>query len=340
MARRLVLAVAGSGKTALLIDQLDEVRRHLVIAYTTSNVAALQKRVVQRFGYCPPNITVLSYFAFLHSFCYRPFLKMKHRSVGIKFEPCSNRFATGLARFVDQNGRVYSNRLAKLLEFENIIPDVIRRIDKYFDQVLFDEFQDFSGHDFDLIEALAPLQARQLYVGDFFQHTFATSLDGAVNRRLHESQSGFIRKCVDIGMIVDQSSLARSHRCSPTVCEFVTNRLGIQIQSHRTDPTEVRLITHHDEAQQLFADGTVVKLFFKESYRFPCFAKNWGDCKGDDHFGSVCVVLNPGSMTAYNNGTLATLAAQTRNKLYVACTRARGNLYFVAESFFTALKTS
>jgi len=43
------------------------------------------------------------------------------------------------------------------------------------------------------------------------------------------------------------------------------------------------------------------------------------------------VVLNPTTLKAYDSGNLADLAPTTKNKLYVACTRAKGNLYFISE---------
>jgi hypothetical protein len=59
---------------------------------------------------------------------------------------------------------------------------------------------------------------------------------------------------------------------------------------------------------------------------------NWGDSKGLDSFGDVCVVLNKGTYKAYTQNTLKALAPLTKNKFYVACTRTKGNLYFIQEA--------
>ena len=124
MAGRLVLAVAGSGKTSHLINLLTEDQRFLVVAYTTSNVEALNKRIVRKFGYFPPNIVLVTYFVFLHSICYKPFLLMQYGTKGITFEACRNIYARGKDRYVDSSGRLYSNRLARVLSEEGVIPDV------------------------------------------------------------------------------------------------------------------------------------------------------------------------------------------------------------------------
>ena len=52
----------------------------------------------------------------------------------------------------------------------------------------------------------------------------------------------------------------------------------------------------------------------------------------------VCVVLNPGNVKAWNAGGFREISPETRNKLYVACSRARGNLTFVPESLLKGYK--
>ena len=66
---------------------------------------------------------------------------------------------------------------------------------------------------------------------------------------------------------------------------------------------------------------------------------NWGDSKGLDSLGDVCVVLNKGTYKAYTQNSLKTLAPLTKNKFYVACTRTRGNLYFIEEDRIKHYKT-
>lgn len=340
MAGRLVLAVAGSGKTSHLIDQLDDTHRFLLIAYTNSNVEALRTRIVRRFGHFPVNILLVSYFVFLHSICYKPFLKMRHGTSGINFEPCGNRFARGRDRFIGRDGRLYSNRLARFLVEENVVANVIQRLDKYFDHILIDEFQDISGHDFNLIGALSRVRADLTLVGDYFQYTYATSLDGNVNATLHDDYATYAGRCRAIGLVIDDTTLDRSHRCSVSVCEFVSNRIGIQIRSHRTDQTVVRLVDRIAEAAAIFNDDAVTKLFYQNSNRYPCASRNWGDCKGEDRWMSVCVVLNANTMRHFERDDLRGLPHMTRNKLYVACTRARGDVYFVPEQMYRQLRAN
>lgn len=59
--------------------------------------------------------------------------------------------------------------------------------------------------------------------------------------------------------------------------------------------------------------------------------RNWGDVKGVDSFYDVCVVLNKTTSKFMRNNKLMELTPSTRNKLYVAITRARGNVYLIED---------
>ena len=53
MDKRLILAVAGSGKTSYIIDQLDLDNRHLIITYTINNLHNLRTKIVKKWGISP-----------------------------------------------------------------------------------------------------------------------------------------------------------------------------------------------------------------------------------------------------------------------------------------------
>ncbi|MCZ6412819.1 DNA helicase UvrD, partial [Cronobacter sakazakii] len=59
---------------------------------------------------------------------------------------------------------------------------------------------------------------------------------------------------------------------------------------------------------------------------------NWGVSKGLDHFQDVCIVMGPAHWKLLTRQELAALPPSSRNRLYVACSRARGNIYFVPET--------
>lgn len=63
-----------------------------------------------------------------------------------------------------------------------------------------------------------------------------------------------------------------------------------------------------------------------------------GPSKERDHYQDVCVVLNPTLWKEHQRGNLPQLTALSRNKLYVACTRARGDLYFQSEGLLKGFR--
>ena len=77
----------------------------------------------------------------------------------------------------------------------------------------------------------------------------------------------------------------------------------------------------------------------KEHHKYPCYSQNWGASKGIDHYEDVCVVLNPANVKAWKMGSFKDINAETKKKLYVACSRARGNLSFVPEILLKPYKT-
>ena len=57
-----------------------------------------------------------------------------------------------------------------------------------------------------------------------------------------------------------------------------------------------------------------------------------------DHYDDVCVVLSASHVKAFHADTLSELNPSTRNRLYVACSRARGSLTFIPDSLLRQFK--
>lgn len=340
MDKSVILAVAGSGKTTHLVNKLDAEHRFLIITYTINNVSNIKSRIAKRFQCSPQNIHLVSYFNFLYSFCYKPILHQKIMAKGINFEPCRNRFARGIDRYRGPDSRLYSNRIAKLLEEQGAMNDVQERISKYFDYVFIDEVQDFGGHDFNFLKGILKANVNAVCVGDYFQHTFDTSRDGTVNRTLHDDYNAYKTQFLSMGLAVDEDTLRNSHRCSPSVCSYVSNNLGIQIESNRTDETKISFVEEQGHADRILTEDCIVKLFYRESSKYPGQSKNWGETKGEDRYNDVCIVLNDTTLKSYKKGSLHKLASQTKNKLYVALTRAKGDIYIVPETLYKRHKAT
>jgi len=331
MDKRVIFAVAGSGKTTFLINQLNETERFLIVTYTNNNVNNLRTGIINRFGFFPSNIKLYSYYTFLYSICYKPFLHDKLRTKGINYSSELPRFNKSNTRehYIDKYNRLYSARISKLLFYTHEQSNVVDRISKYFDHLFIDEVQDFGGNDFNLLKELSKAKVSHIYVGDFFQHTFDTSRDGNTNSTLHNDFKRYLGEFRKMGFESDTRTLSKSFRCSPITCKFIADNLSISIESHREDETVVQYIDELERVNQILNDNSIVKLFYREHHKYDCFSRNWGDSKGENKYFDVCVVLNKSTLDKYNKGKLLELPPTTRNKLYVALSRAKNNLYFI-----------
>ncbi|MCX2483208.1 hypothetical protein [Pedobacter sp. MR2016-24] len=81
-----------------------------------------------------------------------------------------------------------------------------------------------------------------------------------------------------------------------------------------------------------------MKLLFQEQWKYDCFSRNWVEWKGEDRYQDVCVVINDKTWKNFKKSDLKSLSPQNKNKLYVACSRARGNLYFVEGGLYKKFK--
>ncbi|HGQ6653782.1 TPA: RNA helicase, partial [Streptococcus pneumoniae] len=137
----------------------------------------------------------------------------------------------------------------------------------------------------------------------------------------------------DSGYEIDLSSLSKSYRCPKIVCDFIVDNLAIEILSQREEKvsSQITLIDSQKKIESIMTDDNIMKLFYQKSYDYECKSQNWGDSKGSE-YDNVCVVLNPTSYKLFAADRLNELSSQTKSKFYVACTRTRGNLYFVKQS--------
>ena len=66
---------------------------------------------------------------------------------------------------------------------------------------------------------------------------------------------------------------------------------------------------------------------------------NWDASKGLVHFTDICIVLGTAHWRLFVEEKLIELPASSRNTLYVACSRARGNLTFIRETLLRPFLT-
>lgn len=334
MDKKVIFAVAGSGKTTHVVNNLSSNKRSLIVTYTTANFDNLRRKITMKFnGIWPVNVTLMTYFSFLYGFCYKPFLSDRFKVRGIIYEPNKSTIIpqTDLRYYMTESRYLYSNRLALLLEKAGVLDDIKMRICTYFDEFIIDEIQDIAGRDFTFLENLMDNTINMLFVGDFYQHTFDTSRDGKANATLFDDKMKYEARFTKKGFVIDNTTLENSWRCSKNICKYISDNLKINISSNRTeyDNTKVEFIDDAEKISLLLADENIIKLHYQNGAKFGACHKNWGESKGEDHHKDVCVMLNKKTAKKRISAKLYELQPSTKNKLYVAITRARGNVYLI-----------
>lgn len=368
MDKRVMLAVAGAGKTYYICHTINPEKKNLILAFTNENIHNIKKELYDAHGCVPALTTVITFDSFVYRYLicpYEPtigehFSYPKFVSHGIctidpppqrilgkngKMVP-NGRYITKdkLGHYVTRQKQYYCATLSELVMQvktgrESLVKRVAAKINLFFDQVLIDEFQDFREHDYELIMAVAKYLNDVVLVGDYYQHSVsATNNSGKPfkNRNNDIGYNEFIDELNNKGFTVDVETLNKSRRCSSEICEYVKQKLGINIESYGNN--QGSLIWANDTAADIINNPDIVKLVFKDAASYSFRAMNWSYSKGDT-VDCACVILTDKFEKLNNeNFSIKGISISTRNKLYVAMTRSSGNLYLIKASTFNKLK--
>lgn len=260
MANHLTLAVAGARKTQGVVDHCASLpvnRRVLVLTFTQANQAELRKRLSKQAG-DRRGVEVLGWFTFLLRHFARPFLPYKFsrkRVLGFNFDGRPHMLATGIHRFMDSNGAVYACELGRLAH--ELIGEsggaLIRRLECMFDEILIDEVQDLSSHDWEIVDALMSSQIDVRMVGDIRQSVLATNPRSAKNKRYAYAEviKWFREREVQGSLVISES--ATTWRCRPEIAAFSDTIFDSAWSFPTTDSKNI-LRTGHDGVYLLHSD--------------------------------------------------------------------------------------
>lgn len=364
MAKRVILAVAGAGKTYHICHKIVPTKRNLILAFTHENIHNIQKELCDAHG-CVPELTTVSTF---DSFVYHQLILPYEPSIGEYFmeptfishgictipppsqiiknakgKPVPNSLyqtKDKLKHYVNARGQYYCANLSELVlqvkkGRNSLIKRVATRLNLLYDCVLIDEFQDFREYDYELIMALAKQLNDIILVGDYYQHSVSAINNSGKpfkNRSTYVSYDAFVAKLQKFGFEVDLTTLDKSRRCSEEVCTYVSKKLRISITS--TGDHSGAVIWIDDDSISVLDDNQIVKLVFQEAGKYTFPALNWSYSKGDT-VDSACVILTDKLNNLDSDKFNPFFIKQsTINKLYVAMTRSRGDLYLIKASTF------
>ena len=363
MVKQVMLAVAGAGKTYNICNSLNQERKNLILAFTHENIHNINKELIKKFGKVPELTNVMTYDAFLYRYILCPFeptilkwfdkknfikkgittKRPPDRTKVVKGRRVPNRAYRKKEEFehYEVNGRYYCDTLAELILYvkedkHKLVAKVADCINMFYDQVCIDEFQDFRAYDFDFIVSLAQKLNNVLLVGDYYQHSVSGDNNSGKPFNKMEMQA-FVEYLEKNKLTVDTTTLCKTRRCPKAICNFVEDKLGIEFGC---DNKHIGNIYWLDESnvREIFNNDAVVKLVWNSAKKYSFNAVNWSYSKGDT-YDAVCVILTDKVDNLQNDAfDVSALKEITKNKLYVAITRTKGDLYLVKKEVFDKVK--
>ncbi|WP_437897160.1 UvrD-helicase domain-containing protein [Sorangium sp. So ce124] len=167
----------------------------------------------------------MGWFTFLLRDFARPFLPFKFRGervCGFNFDGQPHRKATGRNRFLDSNGAVYKCELGRLAH--ELVRDsrgsLLRRLECIYDEILIDEVQDLSSHDWEIVDVLLASAIDIRMVGDIRQSVLATNPRSSKNKRYAYAEAVKWFREREARGVVTISENATTWRCHPQIAEF------------------------------------------------------------------------------------------------------------------------
>ena len=364
MGARIILAVAGAGKTYSICDGLPRDGKSLVLAFTNSNI----KNIVQELGLAwkrnyhealPDTVKVMTFDSFVFRYCIAPYVETikahfkVNRELGdlVVSPPPTKKVKflkkeiplfkkDRLEHYVDNRGRFYLSNLTELIMFvrqgrNSLINKIANSLNRFWDNIVVDEFQDFREFDSEFIMAIASKVNNILLVGDYYQHSVSAKGNSGKPFRVRKGEVSFQAFVDDLRkkkFYVDLETLARSRRCPILVCNFVSAKLGIDIKSYHDKQGLVKWVDAN-EFESIVDDDDVMKLVWEDAFKCPFNANNWSYSKGDT-YNKVCVILTEKMDYLAESAIRANEGPISRNKLYVALTRTSDVLYLATSKLF------
>jgi len=362
MAGKIVLAVAGAGKTYYICNNLDENKRNLILAFTHENIHNIYDNLNKIYGCIPHNTIICTFDSFVYNQIILPFESYIIGKFNISnFQSKGVTLSTPPPRTIKKNnkqvpnfnykkkedfshynkdGYYYCDTLSELAVYKAIKKDLItkvsRRLTLFFDHIYVDEFQDFRLFNYDLLIELSKKLDMTL-VGDYYQHSVSGKNNYGRPFDKEISYSAYINLMEKKKFTVETNLLNNSRRCSSEVCDFVRKKLGIDIYANNEHLGKVKFVSGNN-INRILDDDSVIKLVYKNSKLYKFRSCNWSYSKGDT-FDKTCVILTDKLKNLDSeNFNPAKLGQINRNKLYVALTRSKGDVYLIKVEDFNKVR--
>ena len=344
MVNRLTLAVAGSGKTRGLVEHcavLAPDRRTAVLTYTQANQSVLQTRLAAVAG-DHAGIEVMGWFTFLLRHFARPFLPFKFpgkRVLGFNFDGRPYRMAKHEQRYLDKHSSVYMCELGRLAH--ELIADsngsLMRRLECIYDEIVIDEVQDLSAHDWEILDELLHSSLDVTMVGDIRQAVISTNPRSSKNKKYANAGSiEWFRERQRTSLLAIADSCV-TYRYRPEIAAFGDKIFGddwgfpaTESKNHRETGHDGVFLVHpeHLAAYVECFEPQCLRQSANSGKRFDLDYMNFNVSKGTEHERVLIVPTAVIEKFLHSGVPLETSSAAS---FYVAVTRAFQSVAIVTE---------
>jgi len=341
---RVIIACAGSGKTRRLVTEAlnDRQRRIAIVTYTNNNTREICRRFTKLNSAVPKHVDVMTWFRFLLRECARPYQRSKYDEKRIESLLFVNKQSTkGIAEantrhyYFAGGDLIYSDKIAKFVDecekkSSNAVTD---RLGQIYTDVFIDEFQDLAGWDLEVIRMLMQSGIRVTLVGDPRQHIYSTN-PSQKNRQYLGVKFVNLVEIWEKDGLCSIKRMSTTHRCNGPICKL-SNRLwpGMDsMKSLRRDSTNhdgTFLVAENLVKEYIERFKPQVLRYNKRAETYGCEALNFGLAKGLQ-FKRV-LIIPTGPIKKYLQSGVLSHVKKSRDKLYVAVTRASHSVAFVLD---------
>lgn len=347
------LAAAGSGKTTLLVNKacaVPSTEYVLMLTYTDSNEQEIRNKFYkENDGVIPKNVFIMSWFSFLLQHLIKPYqnyvtddcfeikgLAMPNNETKgdkkQKFRPI--RKTNWKQYYFTNNQRVLSEKLSELASECNDkssgLP--IERLTNIFENIYIDEVQDLAGYDLELIKMFFLSKSNIVLAGDPRQTTYLTNHNGRMNEKYRDGKIlDYLKDCKQLkdNFSIDTNTLNHSWRCCEEICKYAS-RISSDFPNMNSNANYQKgncgvFLVRKDDILSFYEQyKNVMQLRWSKTYKNVISkkeCKNFGDSKGQT-FDSVLIYPTK-DMVEWIENHKKQLKSETKNKFYVAVTRAR-----------------
>lgn len=339
---------AGSGKTwsichtALSIVSSDIDKRVAIISYTNRGVQAIQTEIKkQNNGIMHSRITVESLYSFLLRELIKPYQtyifginEIKGLDFSRMYNNINKHRMGQKARYMTAGRSITANEAAELVVQINNKSNgqVIRRIERIYDTIFFDEVQDLSGYDLEILKCIAGSSINLVCVGDPKQATFKTNC-GQKNKNISGASMELFFKALGKSHLAKITYNNVSRRFNEDICRFA-NDVYPSCNEMTTSMTSVTphdgifLIQKSDIPDYYDQFSPQVLRHDARTDTLGLSSMNFGECKGLT-FDRILIFPNKPFLEYIQKGK----ALSSPEKYYIAVTRPRYSIAIVVDKF-------